>query len=66
MREIAGEDKLLSPAETLAILKVHVNTLDRLVKQGDLVPVRTLGGHRRYREAEVRALRRKRETGGSS
>jgi len=58
------EDRLLSPAEAAAALKVHRNTLARLEGRGDLTALRTLGGHRRYREAEVEALREKRAAGG--
>jgi len=65
VREIAGEDRLLSPGEARAVLKVHANTLIRMGDRGDLTVLRTAGRHRRYRESEVRALKHKRETGGS-
>jgi len=55
------DDRLLSPAEAAAVLKVHRNTLARLEKRGELTALRTLGGHRRYRAAAVEALREKRE-----
>ncbi len=47
----------LSPAEVLAILGVHRNKLDRWATAGVLASFRTLGGHRRYRPADVEALR---------
>lgn len=64
MREVAEEDRLLSPCEALAVLKVHANTLIRMGDRGDLTVLRTIGRHRRYRESEVRALRAKREAEG--
>lgn len=63
MREVPEEDRLLTPGEALAVLKVHPNTLLRMGERGDLTVLRTAGRHRRYREAEVRALREKREAG---
>ena len=54
-REIVGA--LLSPAETAAYFGVSVKTLQRWDKSGKIHSVRTLGGHRRFREAEVIRLR---------
>lgn len=61
MREVPEEDRLLNPGEALAVLRVHPNTLIRMGDRGDLTVFRTAGRHRRYRESEVTALRRKRE-----
>ena len=47
----------LSPAEVLAILGVSRNTLIRWTTTGVLAPFRTPGGHRRYRPADIEALR---------
>ena len=55
-REIAPEDRLLTPAEAGVILGVDPKAVTRWVYRGHLHPVRTPGGHRRYREVEVRAL----------
>ena len=47
---------LLTPAEVAAMFGVDPKTVARWARAGKLASVRTLGGHRRYREAEVRAL----------
>lgn len=49
-------EKLLTPAECAAMWKVDPKTVTRWAKAGKLTSMRTLGGHRRYLEAEVRAL----------
>jgi excisionase family DNA binding protein len=40
------------------MFRVDPKTVTRWAKDGKLTSVRTLGGHRRYPEAEVRALPR--------
>ncbi len=47
--------RLLTPAEVAAMFRVDPKTVTRWAKDGKLTSVRTLGGHRRYPEAEVRA-----------
>ena len=49
-------DTLLTPAEVAAMFRVDPKTVTRWARAGKLSSIRTLGGHRRYREAEVRAL----------
>ena len=49
-------DALLTPAEVAAMFRVDPKTVTRWAKAGKLNSIRTLGGHRRYREVEVRAL----------
>ena len=49
-------DPLLSPAEVAALFRVTSKTVTRWAKSGQLPFITTLGGHRRYPEAEVRAL----------
>lgn len=49
-------DRLLTPREVAAIFRVDPKTVTRWAKQGRIPAIRTLGGHRRYRESEVRAL----------
>ncbi|GAA2039328.1 developmental transcriptional regulator BldC [Terrabacter terrae] len=49
-------DRLLTPGEVAALFRVDPKTVTRWAKAGKLTSVRTLGGHRRYREAEVRDL----------
>lgn len=47
---------LLTTAEVAAMFRVESKTVTRWVRAGKLTSIRTLGGHRRYREVEVRAL----------
>ncbi|WP_275101251.1 BldC family transcriptional regulator [Nocardiopsis dassonvillei] len=49
-------DALLTPAEVAAMFRVTNKTVRRWARTGKLTSVRALGGHRRYREAEVHAL----------
>lgn len=49
-------DRLLTPSEVAAMFRVDPKTVTRWAKAGKIGSVRTLGGHRRYREAEVREL----------
>lgn len=55
-REVAPQDRLLTPAEVAALFRVHPLSVMRWANSGKLSYIRTPGGHRRYREAEVRAL----------
>jgi excisionase family DNA binding protein len=38
------------------LFRVDPKTVTRWAKAGKLASIRTLGGHRRYRESEVRSL----------
>jgi excisionase family DNA binding protein len=49
-------ENLLTPAQVAACFKVDPKTVTRWAKAGKLTSIKTLGGHRRYREAEVRSL----------
>ena len=49
-------ENLLTPAEVAAMFRVDPKTVTRWAKAGKLSAIRTLGGHRRYREAEVKEL----------
>lgn len=49
-------EKLLTPSEVAAIFRVDPKTVTRWAKVGKLSSIRTLGGHRRFRELEVRSL----------
>jgi len=52
-----GESEvLLTPAEVASLFRVDPKTVTRWAKAGKLSSIRTLGGHRRYKESEVRAL----------
>lgn len=52
----ADGDALLTPSEVAALFRVDPKTVTRWARAGKLTSLRTLGGHRRYRESEVRAL----------
>ena len=47
---------LLTPAEVAAAFRVDPKTVTRWAKAGKLSSIRTLGGHRRYLESEIRAM----------
>lgn len=49
-------DNLLTPSEVASLFRVDPKTVTRWAKAGKISSIRTLGGHRRYREAEVRQL----------
>lgn len=49
-------EKLLTPAEVAELFRVDPKTVTRWAKAGKLDSIRTLGGHRRYRESEIRRL----------
>ena len=49
-------EALLTPAEVASMFRVDPKTVTRWAKSGKLTSIPTLGGHRRYREAEVRSL----------
>ena len=51
-----GQENLLTPAEVAALFRVDPKTVTRWAKAGKLTSIRTLGGHRRYKESEVRTL----------
>ena len=47
---------LLTPSEVAGMFRVDPKTVTRWAKAGKLSAIRTLGGHRRYSESEVRGL----------
>lgn len=53
---IQPPETLLTPSEVAAIFRVDPKTVTRWAKVGKLSSIRTLGGHRRFREEEVRTL----------
>jgi excisionase family DNA binding protein len=48
--------ELLTPAEVAKAFRVDPKTVTRWAKEGKLASIRTLGGHRRYRAAEIHSL----------
>ena len=49
-------EALLTPAEVASMFRVDPKPVTRWAKAGKLSSIRTLGGHRRDRESEVREL----------
>ena len=58
------EEELLTPSEVAKLFRVDPKTVTRWAKSGKLSSIRTLGGHRRYRAGEVRALLEGQQAGG--
>ncbi len=51
-----GRDRLLTPGEVATLFRVDPKTVTRWASAGRIGSIRTPGGHRRFRESEVRAL----------
>ncbi|MEU0517697.1 BldC family transcriptional regulator [Streptosporangium sp. NPDC006007] len=47
---------MLTPTEVAIMFRVDPETVTRWAQAGRLTSIRTLGGHRRHRQAEVLAL----------
>jgi excisionase family DNA binding protein len=56
MYRSAEQEVLLTPAEVAKLFRVDPKTVTRWAKAGKLTAIRTLGGHRRYRQSEVQNL----------
>jgi len=56
--EVRADDaeQLLTPGEVAALFRVDPKTVTRWASAGRIGSIRTPGGHRRFRETEVRAL----------
>jgi excisionase family DNA binding protein len=50
------DDRLLAPREVAALFRVEPRTVTRWADQGRLRSIRTLGGHRRFRESYILGL----------
>lgn len=53
-----GGDALMTPGQVAALFHVDPKTVTRWAHAGRLGSLRTPGGHRRFRQAEVMALLR--------
>ena len=53
-----NNERLLTPGEVAALFRVDPKTVTRWAASGRITSIRTPGGHRRFRETEVRALLR--------
>lgn len=49
-------ERLLTPAEVAAMFGVNRKTVTRWARSGKIAAIRTLGGQRRFRASDVRAL----------
>jgi excisionase family DNA binding protein len=56
MNRLTDAEVLLTPGEVAALFRVDPKTVTRWAKAGKITSIRTLGGHRRYRESEVKEL----------
>lgn len=54
--ESPQEDRLLTPSEVARKFNVNPKTVTRWARAGKIASIRTLGGHRRFRESEITAL----------
>ena len=54
--DVQPDNRLLTPAEVAALFRVDPKTVTRWAQQGKLHSIRTLGGHRRYSEAEIQSF----------
>jgi excisionase family DNA binding protein len=61
-----NQEVLLTPAEVAALFRVDPKTVTRWAKAGKLTAIRTLGGHRRYRQSEVLGLLEANQSSGGS
>lgn len=49
-------DRMLTPGEVAALFRVDPKTVTRWAAAGRIGSIRTPGGHRRFRESEIKAL----------
>ena len=54
-------DELMTPAEVAELFRVNAKTVTRWAQAGKISVVRTLGGHRRFRRAEIESSLRPQE-----
>ena len=57
-------DELLTPSEVAALFRVNPKTVTRWARSGKISAIRTLGGHRRFRAAEIRRLLEQEDASG--
>lgn len=56
MNTTVNVTSLLTPGEVATMFRVNPKTVTRWANTGKITAVRTLGGHRRYVENEIRDL----------
>ena len=52
----SNAERLLTPGEVAALFRVDPKTVTRWASAGRIGSIRTPGGHRRFRESEVREM----------
>jgi excisionase family DNA binding protein len=52
----SGSERLLTPGEVATLFRVDPKTVTRWASAGRIGSIRTPGGHRRFRESEVRSM----------
>lgn len=55
---VTAPDRLMTPGEVASLFRVDPKTVTRWATAGRIEAVRTPGGHRRFRESQIRALLR--------
>jgi excisionase family DNA binding protein len=55
---VESRDRLLTPGEVASLFRVDPKTVTRWAATGRINSIRTPGGHRRFRESEIRDLLR--------
>lgn len=50
------DERLFTPGEVAALFRVDPKTVTRWAAAGRIASIRTPGGHRRFRESEVKRL----------
>lgn len=53
---MSNQDELMTPGEVAKLFAVDPKTVSRWANAGKISSVKTLGGHRRFRAAEIRAM----------
>jgi excisionase family DNA binding protein len=61
---VEPRDRLLTPAEVAGLFRVDPKTVTRWANTGRIKSIRTPGGHRRFRESDIRELLREGGSGG--
>lgn len=51
-----SQEQLLTPGEVATLFRVDPKTVTRWATAGRIGSIRTPGGHRRFRESEVKAM----------
>ncbi len=54
--QTSSSERLLTPGEVAALFRVDPKTVTRWASAGRIGSIRTPGGHRRFRESEVRSM----------